>query len=106
MMSAPFSNPSLSDSDITAQAGFLRRGFLVRETRPEPPKGPRLLDRVRQAVRARHYSPSTEKAYTGWIKRFMFIFFGCGSFRTSIFCLLVTSYLNCTARPVPVLHEV
>ena len=36
---------------------------------PEPP---RLLDRVRQAIRARHYSPHTEKAYVGWIKRYIF----------------------------------
>ena len=31
----------------------------------------RLLDRVRQAVRMRHYSPRTEKAYVGWIRRFI-----------------------------------
>ena len=33
---------------------------------------PRLLDRVRQACRLRHYSPRTEQAYTGWIRRYMF----------------------------------
>lgn len=33
---------------------------------------PKLLDRVRQAIRTRHYSPRTEKAYLGWIKRFIF----------------------------------
>ena len=32
---------------------------------------PRLLDRVRQAVRMRHYSPRTEQAYIGWIRRFI-----------------------------------
>ncbi len=32
---------------------------------------PRLLDRVRQALRARHYSRSTEKAYVAWIRRFI-----------------------------------
>jgi hypothetical protein len=36
------------------------------------PRQPRLLDRVRLAVRARHYSPRTEKAYVGWIRRFIF----------------------------------
>src|SRR5262245_34961744 len=37
-----------------------------------PPKGPpRLLDRVRFAVRARHYSLRTEEAYIGWIRRFI-----------------------------------
>jgi integron integrase len=33
---------------------------------------PRLLDRVRQAIRTRHYSFRTEKAYVSWIKRFIF----------------------------------
>lgn len=33
---------------------------------------PRLLDRVRQAVRTRHYSPRTEAAYVAWIKRYIF----------------------------------
>ncbi|HQU34905.1 MAG TPA: phage integrase N-terminal SAM-like domain-containing protein, partial [Thermoanaerobaculaceae bacterium] len=32
---------------------------------------PRLLDRVRAALRARHYSPRTEDAYIGWIRRFI-----------------------------------
>jgi integron integrase len=31
----------------------------------------RLLDRVRVTVRAHHYSPRTEKAYVGWIRRFI-----------------------------------
>lgn len=38
---------------------------------PDPPR-PRLLDQVRQAIRTRHYSYMTEKAYIGWIKRFIF----------------------------------
>ncbi len=33
---------------------------------------PRLLDQVREAVRARHYSCRTEKAYIHWIKRYIF----------------------------------
>src|SRR5262245_19992260 len=33
--------------------------------------GPRLLDRVRQAIRTRHYSPRTERAYAGWIRRYI-----------------------------------
>jgi len=32
---------------------------------------PRLLDRVRAALRARHCSPRTEKAYVAWIRRFI-----------------------------------
>jgi Phage integrase, N-terminal SAM-like domain len=33
---------------------------------------PKLLDQVRQAIRTRHYSYRTEKAYIHWIKRFIF----------------------------------
>src|SRR5437016_1239268 len=31
----------------------------------------RLLDRVRAAIRTRHYSRRTEKAYVSWIRRFI-----------------------------------
>ncbi|MCI0484669.1 MAG: phage integrase N-terminal SAM-like domain-containing protein, partial [candidate division NC10 bacterium] len=33
---------------------------------------PKLLDQVREAIRTRHYSHRTEKAYVGWIIRFIF----------------------------------
>jgi len=36
------------------------------------PTKPKLLDQVRQAIRTRHYSYRTEKAYVHWIKRFVF----------------------------------
>jgi len=40
--------------------------------RPQRPhRGPKLLDQVRYAIRARHYSRSTERAYIGWIRRFI-----------------------------------
>src|SRR4051812_21902644 len=32
---------------------------------------PKLLDRVRAAVRARHYSRRTEESYVGWIRRYI-----------------------------------
>jgi hypothetical protein len=32
---------------------------------------PRLMDRVRTAIRARHYSRRTEKAYVSWIRQFI-----------------------------------
>jgi integron integrase len=44
----------------------------VRETPAAWAPRPRLLDRVREAIRARHYSRRTEKAYVGWIKRYIF----------------------------------
>jgi integron integrase len=36
-----------------------------------PAKPLRLLDQVRASLRARHYSRRTEKAYVGWIRRFI-----------------------------------
>jgi integron integrase len=41
------------------------------EDLPAPPQPPRLLDRVRGILRARHFSARTEKAYVGWIRRFV-----------------------------------
>jgi Phage integrase, N-terminal SAM-like domain len=46
--------------------------WAVRESRAPGPHPPRLLDRVREAIRARHYSHRTEKAYVDWIKRYIF----------------------------------
>lgn len=45
---------------------------VLRETTSAESPKPKLLDRVRHAVRARHYSPRTEKAYVHWIKRYLF----------------------------------
>jgi integrase len=36
-----------------------------------PQARPKLLDRVRAAIRTRHYSIRTEEAYVGWIRRFI-----------------------------------
>lgn len=41
---------------------------------PSVPRGgsqPRLLDRVRHAIRVRHYSRRTEEAYVHWIRRYI-----------------------------------
>ncbi|MDO8680368.1 MAG: phage integrase N-terminal SAM-like domain-containing protein, partial [Acidobacteriota bacterium] len=32
---------------------------------------PKLLDRVREAIRTRHYSRRTEEAYVHWIRRYI-----------------------------------
>jgi integron integrase len=37
-----------------------------------PAEKPRLLDQLRQALRARHYSRRTEQAYCSWVKRFIY----------------------------------
>ena len=45
-----------------------RDGMLPARATPDPP---RLLDRVPEAIRLRHYSRRTEKAYVGWARRFV-----------------------------------
>ncbi len=60
--SHPISYPALAEGAFTVLA--------VREVGPAAPK-PRLLDRVREAIRARHYSRCTEKAYVAWIRRYI-----------------------------------
>jgi site-specific recombinase XerD len=39
---------------------------------PSSSRQPKLLDRLREALRARHYSPRTEQTYCHWVKRFIF----------------------------------
>jgi integron integrase len=38
---------------------------------PRDSEAPKLLDLVRRAIRGRHFSPRTEQAYVGWIRRFI-----------------------------------
>ena len=64
------STGSLSYTPAAADAA--PRLLAVRETGPAGPAKPRLLDRVREAIRTRHYSRRTEKAYVHWIRRFIF----------------------------------
>ena len=52
-----------------ADATIRERPRLYKIVPPRPAR--RLLDAVREALRARHCSPRTEKAYTGWIRRFV-----------------------------------
>ena len=40
-------------------------------SRPGPAAEPRLLDRVRDKIRVKHYSIRTEQAYVDWIRRFI-----------------------------------
>ncbi len=42
------------------------------EITSDSPKSPRLLNRLRTALRVRHYSRHTETAYVAWTKRFIF----------------------------------
>jgi integrase len=64
--------PSRRVVDAVAPDETLGTRLLVRERDPAEAPKPRLLDRVRQAIGARHYSHRTEKAYVHWIKRYIF----------------------------------
>jgi hypothetical protein len=57
----------LSVSDVSTGASI---PWLGREAPLPPP--PRLLDRVRAALRARHFSRRTEEACVAWIRRYIF----------------------------------
>ncbi len=41
-------------------------------SRQAPAKAPKLLDRLREALRTRHYSRRTEQTYCLWVKRFIY----------------------------------
>jgi integron integrase len=56
---------------------------------------PRLLDRVRQALETRHYSRRTEKAYVGWIRRY--ILFHCKRHPREMGAPEVTQFLTALA---------
>jgi len=59
----------------SAKVYLLNRNQLERSplmTAPTTASRPKLLDQVRQAIRRRHYSDRTEKAYVHWIKRYIF----------------------------------
>src|SRR3989454_8785576 len=53
-------------------SGAIARPLIARETGPADSPKPRLLDRVRAALRARHYSRRTEEAHVAWIRRYIF----------------------------------
>ncbi len=59
----------LSGASGTAAGAERVRDASSGERRDDQP--PRLLDRVRSAIRTRHYSRRTERAYVGWIRRFI-----------------------------------
>jgi integron integrase len=63
--------PSIGST--ASDAGASRQSALTVHAAGEPAAAPppRLLDRVRDAIRLRHYSRRTEKAYVDWIRRFI-----------------------------------
>ncbi|MGH7860100.1 MAG: phage integrase N-terminal SAM-like domain-containing protein, partial [Candidatus Binatia bacterium] len=58
--------------DTRRSESSLKPASPVRTAVPPARRPPKLLDRVREAIRTRHYSRRTEEAYVGWIRRFIF----------------------------------
>ncbi|MGH7855949.1 MAG: phage integrase N-terminal SAM-like domain-containing protein, partial [Candidatus Binatia bacterium] len=58
-------------ADTRRSASSLKPALPVRTAMPPARRPPKLLDRVREAIRTRHYSRRTEEAYVGWIRRFI-----------------------------------
>ena len=57
---------------VTSEApGVSGRAWYVSEGAGLVPRKPRLLDTVSDALRVRHYSRRTERAYVGWIRRYI-----------------------------------
>lgn len=69
-MLIPRTTGSLSYAVVFREARAAALAF--REVGPAGVPRPRLLDRVREAIRARHYSRRTEKTYVAWIRRYIF----------------------------------
>ena len=54
------------------EAGIMQRVSPERSSFAVATTGaPKLLDRVRQTIRAKHYSRRTESAYVDWIRRYV-----------------------------------
>lgn len=63
--------PTPQPSESVSYVPFSGSVRAVREAgHPGRPR-PRLLDRVREAIRARHYSRRTEETYIAWIRRYI-----------------------------------
>src|SRR5947207_3873575 len=61
----------MSCAAYIAASGPAEGACLAREHAGEVPRAAKLIDVVRDALRARHYSRRTEKAYIGWIRRYI-----------------------------------
>ena len=63
--------PHIASPDEGTGFPFVVRDEPARSTDPPITTAPRLLDQVRAAIRACHYSRRTESAYVAWIRRFV-----------------------------------
>ena len=68
--SAPRNNATEPDELWPADSATVNPRSDPGDVSPPPPP-PRLLDRIREATRVRHYSIRTETAYVDWARRFI-----------------------------------
>lgn len=61
----------VANSDARWLSGPARAAWYVHEGTPPVARRPRLLETVRSALRLRHYSVRTERAYVAWIRRYI-----------------------------------
>ena len=47
-------------------------GFLLADNNLPYQRSPRLLDKMRNVIRCKHYSIRTEQSYVAWIKRYIY----------------------------------
>ena len=71
-----------TDRPSRAPAGPTRA--LSRAGATAPPRGPKLLDRLRDALRSRHYSRRTERTYCQWVVRTVQELLGHNDVKTTI----------------------
>jgi hypothetical protein len=67
----PFRRPSSGQTLGTAAGPSATAGCIPASPLKGVSASPRLLDRVKAAIRVRHMSGRTEEAYVGWIRRFI-----------------------------------
>ena len=72
MQAVPTANCVLETGEPPPAPVAARPLLLVREALEPSGSQPKLLDRLRLALRSRHYSRSTEKTYLMWVRRFIF----------------------------------
>ncbi len=59
----------MQNASVATESGKIAEGKVVRSLVGDAK--PKLLDQLREALRARHYSRRTEQTYCLWVKRFI-----------------------------------
>jgi hypothetical protein len=57
--------------NVPPESLIMNRVYPVPHTDASNPEPPKLLDRLRQVLRTKHYAYHTEQAYVGWVRRFI-----------------------------------